>query len=191
MSIRRLTQGLGRVCLRSLTLGRVLVSSLNIEAVDDPLPLINGKQTMERAWLLEELKPHPAARNALGVIVDRPKSNPESPLGYELLYREKVLRAIQKSLEYGEDLLDVVDALLLARLDPKENLLAQLKEVDGWMSPMYAMLRYLRKEGSLDEVKEALWGNNPESPYPVSEKEALAEQENLTLSELLESVMTS
>lgn len=46
-------------------------------------------------------------------------------------------------------------------------------DVDGWREPLHAMLRYLRKKGSLDEVKEALWGDYPESPYPVSDEEFL------------------
>ena len=144
---------------------------------------------IKRVWLPKELKPYQVARTALGVVPEnRPKEHLEDPRTYEALYEQKILRAVKKSQEVGEDPVDVVDTYLLARLDPKEDFLAQLKDVDGWMSPMYAMLRYLRKEGRLDDVKAALWGKYPESPYPVSEKEAREEQENLMLSEFLESV---
>ena len=40
-------------------------------------------------------------------------------------------------------------------------------------------------------MRDALGRENLEEPFPVSEKEALEEQENLTLSEFLESVMLS
>ena len=91
---------------------------------------------MKRLWLPEELKPYQVARLALGVIVYLPKTDPENPLGYELLYDEKILKAIEQSRKWGEDPVDVVVTYLLARLDPKEDLLAQLKEVDGWSGPL-------------------------------------------------------
>ena len=69
---------------------------------------------MERTWLLEELKRYPEARAALGVVVDRQKSNPEDPDHYRALYLKKVLKAVRKSLEYGEDPVDMVDMYLLA-----------------------------------------------------------------------------
>ena len=72
-----------------------------------------------------------------------------------------------------------------------EDLVAALEVIPGWSGPRNAMLRYLRKRGSLDQVRDALGRGNLEEPFPVSEKEALEEQENLTLSEFLENVMTS
>ena len=120
---------------------------------------------MEKIWLPEELKPYQVARLALGVIVYRPKTDPENPDHYQSLYDEKVLKAIEQSRELGWNPVDDVDTYLLARLDPKEDLLAQLKEVDGWTWPLHKMLMYLKKRGSLDEVKEALGRESLEEEY--------------------------
>ena len=39
---------------------------------------------------------------ALAMVLSRPKDDPEEPPGYQFIYREKGLKAIKKSLEYGE-----------------------------------------------------------------------------------------
>lgn len=96
---------------------------------------------------------------------------------------------------YGQGMFRVAPWFISSELEKlfrhKEDLLAQLKDVDGWREPLHAMLRDLRKKGSLDEVKEALWGDYPESPYPVSDEEFLEELKSLDLADFLESVMLS
>ena len=134
------------------------------------------------------------------MVLSRPREKPEDPRTYEALYDEKILRAIEKSRERGLDPVDQVDTYLLAgskveymvgEKPSPEDTLATLEAIYGWKRPRNSMLLHLMKRGSLDQVKDALGRENLEEPFPVSEKEALAEQENLTLSHFLESVMIS
>jgi len=69
---------------------------------------------IRRPWLPEELKPYPVARAALGVVLSRPRENPEDRLTYEGLHDEKILKAIEQSRKQGHDPVDVVDTYLRA-----------------------------------------------------------------------------
>lgn len=48
------------------------------------------------------------------MFLSRPKDDPLDPLHYRLLYREKVLRILEKALKDREGYLEVVDTYLYA-----------------------------------------------------------------------------
>jgi len=151
---------------------------------------------MERAWLLEELKPWEVARKVLGLILTKPLSNPLK--WYDSLYREKMLRILERALERKEDYVDKVETYLLegSKLEymlpakpEAKDLLAALEDLDNWpRSPSRAMNDYLQKMVSLQAVKESLGLANfeEENKYPVSEEEFLKELKELSLEEFLE-----
>ena len=152
---------------------------------------------MERAWLLEDLKPWPVARKALGLVLSLPRENPLK--WYSVLYRGKVLQVLENALKNREDWLEEVDTYLLAksRLEimlpakPKaQDILDALEVVPGWQGPRLAMSLYLKKRGSLQAVKEAvgLADFEEESRDPVSDQEFLRELKGLSLGEFLELV---
>ena len=106
---------------------------------------------MERAWLLEDLKPWPVARKALGLVLSLPRENPLK--WYSLLYRGKVLQVLENALKNREDWLEEVDTYLLAksRLEimlpakPKaQDILDALEVVPGWQGPRLAMSLYFQ-----------------------------------------------
>jgi hypothetical protein len=149
---------------------------------------------MERAWLLEDLKPWPVARKALGLVLSLPEENPLK--WYNLLYREKVLKLLQNALKSREDWREVVETYLLAgaKLDhmlpakPKaKDLLDALEAVNGWQSPRLALSLYLQKRGPLQAVKDSL-GLVDEYREPVSDLQFLKELNELSLAEFLELV---
>jgi hypothetical protein len=152
---------------------------------------------MERAWLLEDLKPWPVARKALGLVLSQPR---ESPLKwYDNLYRRKVLGLLENALKNREDWLEEVETYLLAgaRLEamlpakPKaQDILDALEAVNGWQSPRLALSLCLQKRGPLQAVKESL-GLLEEHRSPVSDQEFLKELKELTFAEYLELVTSS
>ena len=145
---------------------------------------------MERTWLPEELKPYEAARKALGVLLNRPKNNPEDPQVYRLLYREKVKELVRKSPDWRESVEACLGPRALAYLpenaDPQE-VLDVLENVNGWMGPSLSLSLYLQKRGSLDRVKESLNLRN-EDKQPVPNAVFLKELKDLDLAEFLELV---
>jgi hypothetical protein len=62
---------------------------------------------MERAWLLEDLKPWSVARNALGLVLSLPGENPLK--WYDGLHKRKVLKLLEKALKEKEDLEEVLE----------------------------------------------------------------------------------
>ena len=149
---------------------------------------------MERAWLLEDLKPWPVARKALGLVLSQPRENPLK--WYDSLYRKKFLQILENALKNREDWLEELDTYLLAksRLEimlpgkPKaQDILDALSVVPGWQSPYLALNNYLQKRGDLQAVKSVL-GLEEEYKDPVSDQEFLKELKELSLGEFLELV---
>lgn len=151
---------------------------------------------MERAWLLEDLKPWPVARKALGLVLSLPRENPLDPVAFRVLYREKVLKLLEKALVDREPYLEEADTFLNARtrleymLPAKPetaDILDALEAVHGWQNPRLALSLCLQKRGPLQAVKDAL-GLEEEYKDPVSEEEFLEELKGLSFGEFLEVV---
>ncbi|MFH1624776.1 MAG: hypothetical protein ABID54_06435 [Pseudomonadota bacterium] len=147
---------------------------------------------MERAWLPESLLDYPVARYVLGVVVDRPLSNPEDPDHYLGLYREKVLELVRRSPDWREEL-DTYLPQVLIYLPSKPSLELVVDYLQGeddpvdWQRASKALAAYLRGRGSLEEVKEVL-RLKEEDRDPVSPEEFLKELKELDLADFLASV---
>jgi hypothetical protein len=134
---------------------------------------------VERAWLLEDLKPWPVARKGLGLVLSLPEEDPLK--SYDLLYQEKVLKLRQNGLhEQGRHLLlqaTYIDLAMSAHtglFDKAPNLAGFTEDAVRALKrhgyPFAPLLKLVETEGVRPDPTNPAWAKMQDASVDVLRK---------------------